>query len=336
MSATASLRRREIRLEDLTGLDAVGAIARLRELELRPAVEPCDTDRPEQHGLVLGHEPSADSSVRRTQLITLLVGQHADVEQHRPMRSRALASAGQRRGNAVGPDHGKPRRTGTDPRNVVRALHREKPDAASAPPLRSSAVSPSLPPVAHVSQPRLRSTVPPIPRTDMVQGPVRRSDERSVVAPVPARRKRFFQVVASVVLGLALAAASGLVALQMLDGPAPHASQDMMSRSTAFSAPASSPKPPSRLVRATPPRVAPRGSRTAPRSAVRASANAETHPATVASSDRGTVPAESAGQSVSPAPTAVVRPGASADPPGAQEPALPPSPTGPLPGPPPT
>jgi PASTA domain len=78
MSATASLGRREVLLEDLTGLPAVDAIARLRELELRPAVEGCETDEGDEHGLVLAQEPSADSAVRRAQLIRLVVGQRAE------------------------------------------------------------------------------------------------------------------------------------------------------------------------------------------------------------------------------------------------------------------
>jgi hypothetical protein len=56
------------------------AIARLRELELRPAVEACDA----QHGLVLAHEPGAQSTVRRAHLITLLVGQHPHGQHHTP------------------------------------------------------------------------------------------------------------------------------------------------------------------------------------------------------------------------------------------------------------
>jgi PASTA domain len=80
MSATLAVRRREVLLEDLTGLAAVNAIDRLRELELRPAVEACETDEADQHGLILAHEPSADSRVRRAQLITLVVGQHPDTK----------------------------------------------------------------------------------------------------------------------------------------------------------------------------------------------------------------------------------------------------------------
>ena len=82
MSPTVSPRRREVVLEDLTGLPAASAISRLRELELRPAVEACDTERADQHGRVLAHEPCGESTVRRAQLITLLVGQHCDGRHH--------------------------------------------------------------------------------------------------------------------------------------------------------------------------------------------------------------------------------------------------------------
>ena len=107
MSATASMRRREVLLEDLTGLAAVNAIARLRELELRPAVEACDTDQPEQHGLVLAHDPTPDSAVRRAQLITLLVGQHAQGEQ--PPRRPMSGESGVGRRNGTEPTAVRPR-----------------------------------------------------------------------------------------------------------------------------------------------------------------------------------------------------------------------------------
>lgn len=107
MSATASLRRRELLLEDLTGLAAVNAIDRLRELELRPAVEGCETGDADQHGLVVAQEPSADSPVRRAQLITLVVGQHPDnqpVSRHRQLRPSPLPSPGGRNGNRADPE----------------------------------------------------------------------------------------------------------------------------------------------------------------------------------------------------------------------------------------
>jgi hypothetical protein len=69
--------RREIELEDLCGLPAVAAVDRLRAAELRPAVEPVDTQDSAQRGRVIDHAPGAHSRVRRGQLITLLIGQAA-------------------------------------------------------------------------------------------------------------------------------------------------------------------------------------------------------------------------------------------------------------------
>jgi hypothetical protein len=66
MSTTiSSSRRREVALGDFTGLAAADAIARLRALEMRPAVEGVEADEAGQHGLVLAHEPAATSVVRR-------------------------------------------------------------------------------------------------------------------------------------------------------------------------------------------------------------------------------------------------------------------------------
>ena len=76
-SASASVRRRVRELETLTGLAAIDAIARLRALELRPAVEPCDAG-PDDHGLVLAQEPEAGVEVTRGQLITLIVGEQQE------------------------------------------------------------------------------------------------------------------------------------------------------------------------------------------------------------------------------------------------------------------
>jgi hypothetical protein len=70
-------RRREIELDDLTGLCAAEAIDRLRALELRPAVEAWDVEDRSEHGVVVAHDPPKSSQVRRSELITLLVGQHA-------------------------------------------------------------------------------------------------------------------------------------------------------------------------------------------------------------------------------------------------------------------
>jgi len=73
-SATAPVRRRTRELESLAGLSAIDAITRLRALELRPAVEPCESG-PDARGRVLAHEPAAGADVCRGQLITLLVGE---------------------------------------------------------------------------------------------------------------------------------------------------------------------------------------------------------------------------------------------------------------------
>jgi hypothetical protein len=73
-SASAVGRRRTRELEPLVGLSAIDAIARLRALELRPAVEPCEGG-PEDHGLVLAQEPVAGIDVARGQLVTLIVGE---------------------------------------------------------------------------------------------------------------------------------------------------------------------------------------------------------------------------------------------------------------------
>lgn len=73
-SASASVGRRVRELETLTGLTAIDAIARVRALELRPAVEPCDAS-PDDNGLVLAQEPESGVTVTRGQLITLIVGE---------------------------------------------------------------------------------------------------------------------------------------------------------------------------------------------------------------------------------------------------------------------
>ncbi len=73
-TATAPVHRRTRELESLAGLSAIDAITRLRALELRPAVEPCDSG-PEAHGVVLAHEPTAGVDVCRGALVTLLVGE---------------------------------------------------------------------------------------------------------------------------------------------------------------------------------------------------------------------------------------------------------------------
>ena len=73
-TASASVRRRVRELETLTGLTAIEAIARLRALELRPAVEPCDAGL-DDRGLVLAQEPEAGVEMTRGQLVTLIVGE---------------------------------------------------------------------------------------------------------------------------------------------------------------------------------------------------------------------------------------------------------------------
>lgn len=70
--------RRETRLQDLSGLGAQTAIGQLRDLELRPAIEPHDTTDPTAHGRVIAHDPPAGEPVRRGQLITLLIGHAPD------------------------------------------------------------------------------------------------------------------------------------------------------------------------------------------------------------------------------------------------------------------
>ena len=72
---TAATARREIDLEDLSGLPATTAIDRLRARELRPAIEPVEVTDPADHGRVVDHMPHANAAVRRGQLITLLIGQ---------------------------------------------------------------------------------------------------------------------------------------------------------------------------------------------------------------------------------------------------------------------
>lgn len=72
---TAATARREIDLEDLSGLPATTAIDRLRARELRPAIEPVEVTDPADHGRVVDHLPHANAAVRRGQLITLLIGQ---------------------------------------------------------------------------------------------------------------------------------------------------------------------------------------------------------------------------------------------------------------------
>lgn len=72
---TVATARREIDLEDLSGLPAAIAIDRLRACELRPAIEPVDVEDPADHAHVHDHAPHANTTVRRGQLIRLLIGQ---------------------------------------------------------------------------------------------------------------------------------------------------------------------------------------------------------------------------------------------------------------------
>ncbi len=52
------------------------AIERLRERELRPAIEPDEVDDPARHACVLDQHPPAGERVRHGQLVMLIVGQH--------------------------------------------------------------------------------------------------------------------------------------------------------------------------------------------------------------------------------------------------------------------
>jgi len=85
---TRSPTRRETCLQDLSGLAAQTAIGQLRDLELRPAIEPHDTSDPTAHGRVIAHEPPAEEPVRRGQLITLLIGHAPDPPASLPPRAR--------------------------------------------------------------------------------------------------------------------------------------------------------------------------------------------------------------------------------------------------------
>jgi len=94
--------RRETRLQDLSGLGAQAAIAQLRDLELRPAIEPHDTSDPTAHGRVIAHDPPAGEPVRRGQLITLLIGHVPDPPASLPTRRSNAHSTAAQAGPAPG------------------------------------------------------------------------------------------------------------------------------------------------------------------------------------------------------------------------------------------
>jgi hypothetical protein len=96
-NGSLAVRRRTRELEPLAGLSAISAVGRLRELELRPAVEPCESG-PSDHGLVVAHEPDAGTQLARGQIVTLFVGEHPAGES-----AGALALDGSRRVSAESP-----------------------------------------------------------------------------------------------------------------------------------------------------------------------------------------------------------------------------------------
>ncbi len=103
MAPSATSHRREIELEDLCGLRAPEAIAWLRKRELRPAVEPCETDDPARRGCVLEQYPCAGARVRHGQLIVVIVGgQPASPgpEPDRPLGRDGASESGRRPGLA--------------------------------------------------------------------------------------------------------------------------------------------------------------------------------------------------------------------------------------------
>jgi hypothetical protein len=327
VSATATLRRREVVLDDLTGLAAISAIARLRELELRPAVEPCDTDRLEQHGFVVAHDPSADCQVRRAQVITLLVGQHVEAGAHPPpaLEDPALTTVDAHRSA-----------------EMVRPARPTAPFEALGVATTESVVRPrptppvSAAPIPHVAEPRtsaLDHDVPIDPPDEQTLH-IASHQEREGRLQSTRRRHPRRRLLASASLCLSLAATALLMDLRAVDGPAANASHPAAppSRSASPTHLKVEPALPSRApvlsripkrrapVRTTHDHAAPAVARGHPVAAKRERAPVSPKEPTrvVPASAETHAPDVSAGASPTPSP------------------ALPPSPTGDLPGPPPT
>ncbi len=150
-TATAPARRRTRELEPLAGLSAIDAIIRLRDLELRPAVEPCES-APRDHGLVLAQEPGPGAEVCRGQLITLLIGEHADnpAAVTAPARRKQPRAARQR--PPVAPGDTQPERTTAPPPAVELVL---PPPGDPAPDSSSSARLAPAPPIEPLLLPSL-------------------------------------------------------------------------------------------------------------------------------------------------------------------------------------
>lgn len=66
--------RREVTLAELTGLPAATAVELLRTAELHPSIEAAEITDPVRQGRVVGQAPQAGSQVRRGELVTLWVG----------------------------------------------------------------------------------------------------------------------------------------------------------------------------------------------------------------------------------------------------------------------
>jgi hypothetical protein len=313
---SAATARREIDLEDLSGLPATAAIDRLRACELRPAIEPVDVADPADHGHVVDQNPHANATVRRGQLVTLLIGQASRPPDRKPsakqpdvrddldavpvLRAPSHTGNPERLEGTAGP----PGQDGAE--LVCGSTSVLTPVAGHAPPL--AAAHPAMPSVpAAPKEPAMRPTAAGAPLCR------------------PATRPRTRRLV-----GLAVTAAAGILAATVMLAPG-GSSRHLRSTEHAPAQtatprearpPAAAARRQARLTRV--PSVGrdmPRRRRTGP-------------PAAAAATPQ--TPTTSAVSSWAPARPAAPRRGAAAPAePQSTTQVLPPSPTGPLPGPPP-
>ncbi len=342
MALIATSHRREVELEDLCGLVAPAAIERLRELELRLAIEPYEVEDPARHACVLEQHPSAGERVRHGQLVTLLVGQHTSpgAATELPLSAHGAAPAVDREPELA------QRATGTvkEPPSAMSASAAGGEDESES---RAVVEEPELVVTPAGWQPDPDDQTPLSPSA----GPVRGGEVAS------RRRRRCVPVLAVVLVGLAglsllagqrRAAGSHAVARAV----SPVRSETSRTSTTSAATSATSPPAPPAAARAAEPRPPLRRRTEEHHPAHRAGLSAPR----VAAARAGTpapapgAPVVAAPESPTPAPAATTPPHA-ATPPAAQAPAaapapaaaagsagsrtvvFPPSPTGPLGGP---
>jgi hypothetical protein len=343
-SASAAVRPRNRELESLEGLSAIDAIARLRALELRPAVEACESG-PEDHGLVLAHEPPACAGVRRGQLVTLLVGERQPGEDASiPTAARAGANCGGPRREAGRAVRTLPRpaemRPLAPPPAALGELGVEEPEAAEEVPcerLWLPQAEPVGPDPAAPAAP-IQPALPPAPGPDVrvdgaalpVEPPV--TCNRPPDAGSAGRRRRRARTRPLAALAAATAVFTGaslsLAAIPLFR--AKHPARLHLTVASSRGAPAAARRAHAAV-------APPRGGGAVPRHSRTATSAPASSPAPPAAKHPVRSPALAApsAPATSPAPAARVAPPAAPPAPPVSQPA-PVSPAGPLPGPPPS